>query len=275
MCGEGFIEGGRVGKAYVKPFGTPWREVSFTDSNGLAIFEGCIILGETAAVEASHTGLRKQIQSMPNLLTDKSIETRGAGIVGAQFRWKERTVPYLIDPGLPEPDRVMNAIAHWHARTTIRFVERTDQPDFVRIVQDDRGCASRVGRQGGMQDLILGDFCTVGNIIHELGHTVGFWHEQCRTDRDRFVRINFDNVQPANAHNFEQSIVETIDLAAYDYGSIMHYPPNAFGVTRTSMTIEPLKPVPPGVVIGQREALSDGDVAAVEALYAGVPQAHV
>ena len=61
MCGEGFIEGNKVIKAYVKPFNTPWKEVEAVDSDGLAIFEGCIILGRTDQVEESYRELEQQI----------------------------------------------------------------------------------------------------------------------------------------------------------------------------------------------------------------------
>jgi hypothetical protein len=270
MCGEGFVKGSTIIKAYVKPYNTPWREVKAVDADGLAIFEGCIILGRTDTVTHSHALLVQQAAAMPLLLTNAGIETRGAGIVGAQFRWKDRTVPFMLAPDVPQPDRVQRAIDHWHAKTSIRFVPRTNQTDFLLIKRDQRGCASMVGRQGGMQELILGDFCTTGNIIHELGHTVGLWHEQCRIDRDDFIKIQLDEVQPSAQHNFEQRIVETMDLGDYDYGSIMHYPPSAFAVAPGAITIKPKKPLPAGVVMGQRDGLSPGDIKSVETLYATV-----
>lgn len=272
MCGNGFVEGKEVKRGYIKPYGSPWVAVEYADADGLAIFEGCIILGETEKVEESTRQIEQQIATMPELLRDTSVETRGAGIVGAQYRWKNRTIPYEITPDVPNPQRIHDAANHWNQHSSMRFVLRTKEPDYVRVVRDNRGCASQVGRQGGCQNLVLGDFCTVGNLIHEFGHTVGLWHEQCRVDRDKWVRIDTDNVAPDKVYNFKQQIAKTVDLNVYDYGSIMHYPTNAFGVTPKSITIVPLKPLPAGVVMGQRAALSPGDIASVEALYAGVPQ---
>ena len=269
MCGNGFVEGKQVKRGYVKPYGSPWIEIEYADADGLAIFEGCIILGETAKVEENVTKIQQAKASMPALFEDATTQTRGAGITGAQYRWHNRTIPYEIAADVPNPQRILDAVAHWNTHSSIRFVKYTNQKDYVSIVRDNRGCASLVGRQGGRQILMLGDFCTVGNLIHEFGHTVGLWHEQCRNDRDQWVRIEADNVSPDRIFNFKAQIAKTIDLASYDYGSIMHYPANAFAVTPKSITIVPLKPLPPGVVMGQRTALSPGDIASVEALYAG------
>ena len=69
---------------------------------------------------------------------------------------------------------------------------------------------------------------TVGNAIHEIGHTVGLWHEQSRSDRDQFVKINYQNIVPGMEFNFDQQISDGDDRGHYDYDSIMHYPTWAF-----------------------------------------------
>jgi hypothetical protein len=275
MCSEGFMESDDVRTTHIKPHGSAWKAVRYANVGGLAVFEGCIILGTIDEIEQSNAEFAQDVAAMPMLLESSTLETKGAGIKGEQYRWKGRVIPYAIDPAVPNPQRILAAIEHWNTKTSIRFVKRTDHKDWLRFKADPRGCASMVGRQGGMQDVILMDNCTTGNIIHELGHAVGLWHEQCRVDRDKWVKINTDNAKPGTQHNFEQQIVKTLDINSYDYGSIMHYPANAFAVTPNSQTIVPIKPLPAGVVMGQREALSAGDIAAVEALYAGVVAASV
>ena len=75
-------------------------------------------------------------------------------------------------------------------------------------------------------------------------------------------RSAFANVDPAYVHNFDQHIADGIDLGAYDYGSIMHYPRKAFSKNGEE-TIVPKH----GEPIGQRVGISAGDIAAVKQLY--------
>jgi Astacin (Peptidase family M12A) len=199
----------------------------------------------------------------------------GLGIAGEQYRWPNRTVPYEVDPALPDQDRIAEAVAHWHQHSSIRFVPHAGEADYVLVTRVP-GCAvSDVGRRGGRQCVSLGDGCSVGSIIHELGHTIGLWHEHCRDDRDRFVTIDFTNIQDDCVDNFTQDSIAgvatpTDDVGDYDYGSIMHYPEIAFPIDDTCPVITPLNPLPPGVVMGQRVALSPGDIAAVEEMYRGM-----
>lgn len=58
-------------------------------------------------------------------------------------------------------------------------------------------CYSSLGRTGGKQVLSLNMHGCVyhGIIQHELNHALGFNHEQTRSDRDQYVRINWDKIQ--------------------------------------------------------------------------------
>ena len=57
-------------------------------------------------------------------------------------------------------------------------------------------CNSDVGRIGGKQIVSLGDGCMFKSvIIHEIGHVIGFWHEQNRPDRDDYVAIKTENIK--------------------------------------------------------------------------------
>ena len=76
-------------------------------------------------------------------------------------------------------------------------------------------CCSYVGRRGGKQNLSLGIGCIRhGIIVHELGHTIGFWHEQNRPDRGSFIDILYNNVESGKQINFDlvdEAEVETLD----------------------------------------------------------------
>ncbi len=68
---------------------------------------------------------------------------------------------------------------------------------------------------------------SLGTIMHELLHTLGFWHEQSRPDRDYYIKINEENIMNNQKHNFEKKEGQTQN-APYDTCSIMHYERNAF-----------------------------------------------
>ena len=166
-------------------------------------------------------------------------------IRGAGNRWLNNLIPYEIDssilPSLPRHRaaacRMLDAaVEQWNTRTPISLEPRRDQPDYV-VFRNSPEIGSHVGRRGGKQ-IIHCDFNQVDftdphsthtpALMQEIGHAIGFWHEQCRSDRDQFVEILEDNIKDDKKFFFEKRVGMGVDIGKYDYLSIMHNSSTAF-----------------------------------------------
>lgn len=180
--------------------------------------------------------------------------------------WTDGKVVYEFAPDVTAENRqnFVAAAQIWAEIANLEFIERTTEANHIYITNDNKNFAT-VGMVGGRQTLAMVSWGTQYVIVHELGHSLGMWHEQMRSDRDDYVTINIDNIDPDQRYNFTKR--NTNNLAEYDFQSVMHY--GQYAWTQNSL---PTITVKPGYekyteLLGQNSYISAGDQLAAARTY--------
>ena len=231
------------------------------------------VRGEWAVVEGDMIVGRVQ---PPN---GKGTGSRSALVVPftANNRWprvgNQHEIPYTNPTGM---QGVEDAVRAFNQALTgvIQMVPRTNQADYVEFELNVGDCsmASAVGRTGGRQ-VINGTapagpagFC-LPVFLHEIGHSVGLFHEQSRSDRDGHVRINWANIEDRTQYDKESNAVDT---GFYDSASIMHYQNSTFARNPADVT---MFSIPTGIPL-KGGLYSPGDLDVIRRMHS-VPPAQV
>lgn len=236
-------------QGYITFENSPLTKITYHSIDGLVIIDGDIVLGNEDKI------IKKNKNTTEAIIIEPIRNNR----------WPNKTIFYTVDPSLPDKQRIDDAIKHWERKTSIRFIPRINQANYV-LFEKANGCFSSVGMQGGKQIIGLSNNCTWGNVVHEIAHAIEFWHEQSREDRNHFVTIRLENVEPGKESNFSQHINDGQDIGEYDYGSIMHYDKFAFSKNGKPTIV----PKDPNAQIGQRNGLSNKDIQAFDVIYSNL-----
>jgi len=151
----------------------------------------------------------------------------GLGLGGGVRKWPNSTIVYRIS-GLSSSVRseLQKSFDEWTSKTNVRFKERTNESNYVTISSSGSNSNSGVatlGANGSRGFIRLGTQATAVVIIHEIGHTLGYIHEQNRRDRDDFIIINFQNIQNNAVDQFYKSNSATLVTSQFDINSTMMY----------------------------------------------------
>jgi len=185
--------------------------------------------------------------------------------------WPNAEIPYYIDPSLnSQKSLILNAMDQFRQYTCIKFRERTSSDrDYVRIFKGV-GCYSTIGRDEDNSEMIsLGDGCYFeGTIVHELMHTVGFYHEQNRSDRDDFITIHWDNIDSAYKEEFQKmDPADNQILTPFDFNSIMLYGSHSYSKDGKLITMEPKFPEFKMIEVYEKPGMTAMDAKAIKLLY--------
>jgi hypothetical protein len=206
------------------------ENVTLTVRGNKAFREGDIFVG--------YVNDSGQLLENKNVDLKLSAETNTVSVTSASLRWPNAIVPFVISPlfntvtAAQTDNGIALAMAAISANSGVQFVERTGHNNYIEFIPDTISCYSSVGMQSGRQVIGLADYCqtataqSVGVIIHEILHALGYKHTHNRSDRDNYISVNFPNIHPNQRHNFDKVNPNNSDwenFGTYDFLSIMHY----------------------------------------------------
>ena len=160
-------------------------------------------------------------------------------------------VPYSIASGFTADQLalIQDAIDEWQAKSDYTFELNPSASKRIRFKPHASRCfATGVGRPGTLESTFIssvreirlanGCFARRGSsgflipwhgiVMHEIGHALGFFHEQARKDRARYVDYYSANVRSSMRSQYEK---EGDKFGEYNFQSIMHYGDEAFART--------------------------------------------
>jgi hypothetical protein len=68
------------------------------------------------------------------------------------------------------------------------------------------------------------DAVMLGRAMHELLHALGIFHEQSRNDRDRFVKIVWDNVSLKDKHKKVSTFTKSDQFRFQNFSHLLDHP---------------------------------------------------
>ncbi len=197
--------------------------VYFKVQDGLALVGGDIVLGEIK----EWPELKGKLKN--SLLKDKPLASK---------LWRSSEIPFGFNRDFPEDLKIkaLEAIKYFNKETVMEFVPINIEFDKDAIVfkfREGVPCSSYLGRVGGFQPIYLKSSCSTQDVIHELMHALGFVHEQQREERNRYLKVLWENIDEKFQYNF--AILPDILVHQYEgfvfninFNSVMMYDDKAF-----------------------------------------------
>jgi hypothetical protein len=188
---------------------------------------------------------------------DPALNKFRAALKSSSAKWPNGVVDYYIqDPRRYSSKEISYIREHLDklsqaTNRCVKFNYHTSKPrssQFIGIVRGS-GCSSAIGSRRGGQTLSLGSGCINARTVpHEFTHALGFYHEQSRSDRDRYLIIYKQNLNQMGCSNYAKCGFQCTDQhSRFDYDSMMMYADGFFNCKSGLKTLynkQTNKPIP-------------------------------
>ncbi|OBS13728.1 flavastacin [Elizabethkingia miricola] len=152
------------------------------------------------------------------------------------------------------------------SKTSVKFIQRTNQTEYITFTYSTGNSSPLGWVKNRVNGIKIYNTTYPAIIAHEIMHSMGIMHEQCRPDRDQYIIVDTNRAQDGTRHNFNL-YNDYAGHGEFDFGSVMMY-------KSTDFAIDPNLPVMTkldGSTFGkQRDGLSAGDYAGINHLYGPV-----
>ncbi len=189
-------------------------------------------------------------------------QTRGAITNNISHYWLGGEVYYDIATNFGDDSAVIKAMSMISNVCRVKFIRRTNQNDYIYLTPSDESNASMIGKQGGRQLIYIANRNIPGIIAHEIMHSLGMYHEMSREDREKYITINWSNIEPKAKNNF--SIYSSYNIGSFDYNSIMMYSSDDFVIDKSGYSFTKKDGSP---IYKQRLFITNSDAMALRFIY--------
>lgn len=143
------------------------------------------------------------------------------------YYWPYSVVPYKYNANIVDTTRFRDAMNHIEINSGVKFRPKiSSDTKYIEFCYNSSITNSYVGMQSGGQIINIQNIYSMRDIVHEILHSLGFFHEHCRQDRDSYIRVNLSNIKEGKKHNFRKYTdngMTGLDLGPLDFNSIMIY----------------------------------------------------
>lgn len=209
------------------------------------------------------------------ILSEKQIKelrtspiTRGIRIPKMSVKkWPNKIVYYTYQSGFIPRESVNTAIEYIQRMTNLEFKMKASTTEgYIYFQNATSNISSSIGYTGSKQNINLTSNTGSGVALHEICHTLGLMHEHCRSDRDNYITIKWDNIKESTKANFAIITSNYENEGNFDFNSVMMYGSMASSNSAINATL-PVLTKKDGTTVTPSRSLSSGDLAALKSLY--------